>query len=177
MLQYQVIDELPSQGDSPNAADSSVPNPAVNVTDINDTLTALEEHKQKLLAELDEMGSITSSTPAQSAAAMSYTSGSKPPVLDLEQGEEVEEVSQNIPQQGTPPPSHQSMSYLECTPVIQHSGIDKLPSFDKFSDGMTDHLPYENLPNATGVYEKMSGLLKDVKDKMSSIHPKRRAKK
>ena len=153
-----MIDEISSDHESPD----------VKVSDINDTLTALEEEKQKLLAELSEMeGTMSSSTPAQPTAGTSYDTNADAPVLDLEQEDNDE----------TPQPLYQSMSYLVSTPVIQHSGIEKLPDYNKFSDGITEHLPFENLPNATGVYEKMSGLLKDVKQKMATLRPKRKSKK
>lgn len=134
---------------------------------INETLTALEEEKQKLIAELNEMeGNMASSTPAQPSTSAT-TDSSAPPVLDLEQ-DELEE---------TPQTAYQSLSYLASTPVVQHSGIEKLPAYDKFSEGITEHLAYENLPNATGVYQKMSGVLKDVKEKMATLRPRCKSKK
>lgn len=120
---------------------------------------------------------MTSSTPAtqSNSQAMSYDiSGSEaPPVFDIDGGDNNGEGDNNESTQA----SYQSLSYLVCTPVIQHSGIDKLPSYSKFSDGITEHLPFENLPSSTGVYAKMSGIMKDVKEKMAVLRPKRRSKK
>ena len=164
-----MIDELPPEPDSPDPQQiQSAP-----VSDINATLNALEAQKQKLLAELQDMeGSMASSTPATQSnsdlASYDITGDDPPPVFNLEEGE-VEQESQGA--------SYQSMSYLVSTPIIQHSGISKLPSYDKFSDGITDHLPFENLPTSTGVYDKMSGVLKGVKEKMAEIRPKRKFKK
>lgn len=116
--------------------------------------------------------SATASTPANNSTSGTTSVGdtyAAPPVLNLEEEDGVADV--------TPQPSYQSMSYLVTTPVIQHSGIDRLPSFDKFSTGIIEHIPYENLPNATGVFQKMSGIMKSVQEKMATIRPKRSAKK
>lgn len=116
------------------------------------------------------MASSTPATQSNSASNLAYdiTGDEPPPVFNLEEGE--------VAGQGMTS-SYQSLSYLVSTPVIQHSGISKLPSYDKFSDGITDHLPFENLPTSTGVYEKMSGVLQGVKEKMAEIRPKRNVKK
>ena len=34
----------------------------------------------------------------------------------------------------------------------------------KWSAGITEHIPYENLPGATGAWDRMSSLVKKVRD-------------
>jgi hypothetical protein len=51
-------------------------------------------------------------------------------------------------------------------------GVDSarpLPDPEKFSSNITEHIPYENLPNATGMFEKMQNVVKKVRDKYRSI--------
>lgn len=165
-----MIDELPPEPLSPSIDESATRE--CDVSNINDSINALELQKQKLLAELNAMEeNVVSSTPS-SSAPISVGSSEKLSALNLEEGENNEEANASANTS-----LYQSMSYLVSTPVIQHSGIEKLPSYERFSDGITEHLPFENLPNSVGVYEKMSDVMKSVKEKMATIRPKRKVKK
>lgn len=113
-------------------------------------------------------GSLTTSSPTfVGEAALPST-----PVRQTENGSYA--GRDNSQTKGTP--SYQSLRYEETTPVMQHSQYSRLPSHEQFSSGITEHLPYENLPNATGVYEKMSGVMKTVKEKMATLRPRRKGK-
>lgn len=165
--QYQVIDELPPE---PEDEESGTPS-ATNMVNIDDTLNALEEEKQKLLAELNQMEETLTTADNMEVIDIADNLVDSPEILvepNSEQNESIEVVE---------PQSHQSLCYQVTTPVIQHTSISRLPSYDKFSDGITEHLPYENLPNSTGTFAKMSGVMKDVKEKMAKIKPKCKSKK
>ncbi|KAH3882988.1 hypothetical protein DPMN_006935 [Dreissena polymorpha] len=55
------------------------------------------------------------------------------------------------------------------TPIMKRSGsVDHLPSDSKFAVGIEDHIPFENLPNAIGNYEKMRDL---IMNKIRKIKP------
>lgn len=163
--QYQVIDELPPEPDVDEPETSST----TNVVNIDDTLNALEEEKQKLLAELNQMEENLATTDnGKEVVDLDKSAAELPVRFEPERNNEVEVVE---------PMLHQSLCYQVTTPVIQHTSISRLPSYDKFSDGITEHLPYENLPNSTGTFVKMSGVMKDVKEKMAQIRPRRKAKK
>lgn len=57
------------------------------------------------------------------------------------------------------------------TPLLQaESSYSNLPSDEKFAKDICDVINFENLPNSTGKYEKISLLLKKVKDKVDRIH-------
>lgn len=57
------------------------------------------------------------------------------------------------------------------TPVINvASPYLKLPSEDKFSKDICDVINFENLPNSTGKFKKISTLLKKVKNEVDRIH-------
>ena len=54
---------------------------------------------------------------------------------------------------------------LVGTPIPETiSQVETLPSAEKWSEGVAEHIPYENLPGATGTFEKMRGLLLKIKD-------------
>ena len=42
---------------------------------------------------------------------------------------------------------------------------DSLPDADKWADGIIQHIPYENLPGATGTFEKLRKTLSSVRGK------------
>ncbi|KAH8371540.1 hypothetical protein KR093_007905, partial [Drosophila rubida] len=58
---------------------------------------------------------------------------------------------------------------IQGTPILKFSEFDKLPGGDKFKAGISDVINFENLPDSTGKYEQMKGLLKDVRHKMEKL--------
>lgn len=58
---------------------------------------------------------------------------------------------------------------IEGTPILKFSKFDKLPVGDKFKEGVSDVINFENLPDSTGKYEQMKGLLKGVREKMEKL--------
>ncbi|XP_034103622.1 zinc finger CCHC domain-containing protein 8 homolog [Drosophila albomicans] len=58
---------------------------------------------------------------------------------------------------------------IQGTPILKFSEFDKLPEGDKFKAGISDVINFENLPDSTGKYEQMKGLLKDVRHKMEKL--------
>ncbi|XP_060067366.1 zinc finger CCHC domain-containing protein 8-like [Ylistrum balloti] len=54
------------------------------------------------------------------------------------------------------------------TPIQKRQGVaNDLPDAEKFGEGIMDHIPYENLPEATGTFEKMRGLIDRIRTKVS----------
>ena len=56
------------------------------------------------------------------------------------------------------------------TPVIVTSPFTHLPSSEKFAKNICDVINFENLPDSTGKYEKMSGLIKKVRTFVTKLH-------
>ncbi|KYN07477.1 Zinc finger CCHC domain-containing protein 8 like protein [Cyphomyrmex costatus] len=57
------------------------------------------------------------------------------------------------------------------TPVLPStSPYSKLPSSEKFSKDICDVINFENLPDTTGKYEQMSGVLQKVRSAMAKLH-------
>lgn len=62
-----------------------------------------------------------------------------------------------------------SLGSVLGTPVpATISRVESLPDAKKWSEGVADHIPFENLPGATGTFEKMRGLLAKIKDLKNS---------
>ncbi|XP_064466335.1 zinc finger CCHC domain-containing protein 8 homolog isoform X2 [Ornithodoros turicata] len=61
-----------------------------------------------------------------------------------------------------------SQSVTLGTPIISgFSGYEKLPPRENFSKGISEHIPFENLPGATGTYDRLRGVLTKVRMSMS----------
>lgn len=57
------------------------------------------------------------------------------------------------------------------TPILKSaSPFERLPSSEKFSKDICDVINFENLPDSTGKYEQMSGLIKKVRSAVARIH-------
>lgn len=52
------------------------------------------------------------------------------------------------------------------SPVPSSTGAKK-PPLEKFAKGMGNLIYFENLPNSTGVFEKMRGVIYKIRDKLS----------
>lgn len=67
-----------------------------------------------------------------------------------------------------------SMSKDYGTPILKRAGsIEILPTDSKFSQGIEDHIPFENLPDATGRFSAISKIV----DKIRQLKPTSRKKK
>jgi len=50
------------------------------------------------------------------------------------------------------------------TPIVElHSPFGSLPKYANFGKDMTEHIVFENLPNYTGTWDKMSGLIQRIR--------------
>lgn len=108
-------------------------------------LACLEAQKQKLLIELESSGSSSlSATPSRTPAT---------------------------PVTSTPETTlGRSKSLAMGTPIIKSaSPFGNLPSAEMFSKGISDHLNFENLPDATGKYEKMKTIINKVRQVVEQV--------
>ncbi|KAM7346139.1 zinc finger CCHC domain-containing protein 8 homolog [Cochliomyia hominivorax] len=55
------------------------------------------------------------------------------------------------------------------TPVLKFSPYDNLPKGDNFKVGVSDVINFENLPDSTGKYEQMKGVLKKVRNCLNKL--------
>jgi hypothetical protein len=47
--------------------------------------------------------------------------------------------------------------------VEMFSPFAKLPKYENFGKDMTDHVVFENLPNYTGTWDQMTGLITKIR--------------
>lgn len=64
-----------------------------------------------------------------------------------------------------------SMSKSFGTPILEGGTPSitgkQLPSANKFADGITEHIPFENLPNSTGRFEEVRRLIESARKQQS----------
>jgi len=54
---------------------------------------------------------------------------------------------------------------LTGTPIVDtHSPFGQLPKYSNFNVDMTEHIVFDNLPNYTGTWDKMTGLIQRIKE-------------
>lgn len=123
------------------------------------SLTELERQKLELLAELDE-------------SELKTVENINKKVIETEVTTECsnqEELKLLIDDDDSSPLNKSNIVKESSfgTPVFKREfSIYKLPHIDKFSINMTPIINFENLPNSTGTYEKMAGILEKVRKKL-----------
>ncbi|KAH8319646.1 hypothetical protein KR074_002826 [Drosophila pseudoananassae] len=128
------------------------------------SLEDLKAQQEKLLQQLDSNTSLNTTA-----------NDSKSLIILDSSTDDVESIA--VPQtQSAPPtptgtrgPSQSFKASFEGTPVLKFSVYDKLPVGSNFKVGVSDVINFENLPDSTGKYEQMKGLLKNVRDKMDKL--------
>lgn len=56
------------------------------------------------------------------------------------------------------------------TPILKSvSPYGKLPTAEKFSTNICDVINFENLPDSTGKYDQMSGIIRKVRTSLSKV--------
>ncbi|KAG1681845.1 Zinc finger CCHC domain-containing protein 8 [Nymphon striatum] len=104
------------------------------------SLSELENVRKKLLNQLNDNSEIANSTSQDSPDS------------------NVESISL---------PTGRSIIVESGSPSIgSKSGVDKLPEIGKFSDGIGEHLPFENLQDSIGTFDRMKGVLGKVRQKL-----------
>lgn len=178
----------PNTEDSSNSADtnkqtpfedthspSAVPeNELKNRDDVDSApLTALEEQKRKLLEEL--MASANENSNSNSSASAGATVDAKPttdesvPALDATENNGKDECSE-VEGPSTPIVGR-SREVVVGTPLLKGvSPFASLPSGDKWSVGVSDVIDFENLPDATGTYKRLRGLISTVRTVVQRIN-------
>lgn len=132
------------------------------------SLSDLESIKKQLLVELEDSSS--QSNPGTPARCNPLNPSTKTEVVstpnnNTSQPIHVEDV------QSTLNTSQGSVKSVDLgTPVLQSmSPYNKLPSSEKFSKNICDVINFENLPDSTGKYEQMTGVLQKVRDTLAKL--------
>jgi len=87
-----------------------------------------------------------------------------------EEGEIVEEEEKELvrtpikPKMGTGELAQ--VEAVEGTPIVeQYSPFNQLPAYSKFGVNMTEHIVFDNLPNYTGTWDKMTGIIQKIRER------------
>lgn len=138
------------------------------------SMTDLERQKLQLLQELAESGDTTvDESQIDETLNLDKT---------IEELKDDANTSANEP--NTPRPTSTSRSrsndstplgvtksIVGGTPLLKSaSPFSKLPEGTSWSVGVSDIIDFENLPDSTGTYEKLSGLIKKVRSVVRDIH-------
>ncbi|XP_055920241.1 zinc finger CCHC domain-containing protein 8 homolog [Eupeodes corollae] len=83
--------------------------------------------------------------------------------------DESQTESESLPPQ-TPTAVTNTMESVLGTPLLKFSPFDKLPCGDNFKVGVSDVINFENLPDSTGTYEKMKGVIKKVRTIVTKLN-------
>lgn len=85
--------------------------------------------------------------------------------------ETVQTIENSVLNTPTPTTTGQSRESVFGTPLIkQVSPFTRLPCGDKWSVGVSDVIDFENLPEATGTYQKLTGLIQKVRTVVKRIN-------
>lgn len=121
--------------------------------------------KKQLLVELQETNS-NSDVLSKSNSSNLVTNSDMPPPSN-----EVTPKSDRIRQNGVNTSQGSVKSVDLGTPVLQStSPYSKLPSSEKFSKDICNLINFENLPDSTGKYEQMTGVLQKVRNTLAKLH-------
>ncbi|KQS63128.1 zinc finger CCHC domain-containing protein 8 homolog [Drosophila erecta] len=125
------------------------------------SLEDLKAQQEKLLQELEGNTSHnTTANESKSQTDLDDTSEMEVAPSDAESGNTGQSISA---------PSTPFKASYEGTPLLKFSVYDRLPVGSNFKAGVSDVINFENLPDSTGKYEQMKGLLKNVREKMVKL--------
>ncbi|KAI4482876.1 hypothetical protein M0804_008729 [Polistes exclamans] len=133
------------------------------------SLSDLESIKKRLLVELEDSSSQSNLETPVKCNSLNNTLKSEAPSPSIEHTPQ-SNLSQNM--HNSLNSSQGSIISIDLgTPVVQSSSpFNKLPSSDKFSKNICDVINFENLPDSTGKYEQMTGVLQKVRTTMAKIN-------
>lgn len=140
------------------------------------SLSDLEIAKNALLAALDEPGTPSNpGTPIAEGKSVSLSEHSKNEELPSSiNSSDLTPQSSRVQSILNTPKAENSSGLVKTvdfgTPVLQStSPFNKLPSSEKFSKNICDVINFENLPDSTGKYKKMSGIIQKVRDAVTKF--------
>lgn len=129
------------------------------------SLSELESMKKQLLVQLQESNSNADASSKNNSLNTKAKSDVLPP-----SNEGTPESNRTRPNgANTSCGSIKSIDF--GTPVLQStSPYSKLPASEKFSKNICDLMHFENLPDSTGKYEQMTGVLQKVRTTLAKLH-------
>ena len=151
--------------DSPIEPEENSASPSSRVN--SPSLSDLENMKKRLLVALQESNSQSNPDVLPKSNSLNSPLKSCMPPPSNEVTPELNRTRLN-----TLNTSHGNVKSMDLgTPVLQStSPYNKLPSSENFSKDICDVINFENLPDSTGKYEQMTGVLQKVRTALAKLH-------
>ncbi|XP_014673474.1 PREDICTED: uncharacterized protein LOC106813767 [Priapulus caudatus] len=143
---------LPSTGPGTPTGGAGGSTPASPAPD----LEGLEEQRMLLLRQLAEEASSVVGSGDDGDASSDWI------VTSLDEGESDDGRAGEPP---VTPVSSRSIAVELGTPAVRHSPAARLPTATEFARGISEHLPHENLPGATGTFGRLREVLGTIRSK------------
>lgn len=158
--QVEVVEEIVEHVSPPGCDDENSSN------DTKTSLGDLETQKQQLLAELNDSNSQDNSQDNEPDPKDKELNSVQNTTLEADT---TLDTKASCPQEHSTPSNRLKVSEFG-TPIIKSaSPYSHLPNPENFSVGVSDVINFENLPNSTGAYEKMVGLISRVRETLKSL--------
>lgn len=125
------------------------------------TMDTLQQEYKILVQQLDSEGETTlaNGSSADTAGAAPSDTPKKSPC-----------ESELIRQKNVSFTSSTSISKDYGTPIlIRDKSFQALPSPEKFGQGIEDHIPFENLPDSVGTFDRMKNLFTIIRNKVKKL--------
>ncbi|GAB1597406.1 zinc finger CCHC domain-containing protein 8-like isoform X2 [Argonauta hians] len=160
---YSPKNEPSRQSSTTKRAPLCLPKPKSDATLSSDSLEDLEAQYQCLQRQLQE-----DSDSQPSSESQVKVSESNSIVLSSDESSNSQAPSDGVTSSSSPSMC-QSLSKDYGTPVNQNKGsFPTLPDRTNFSVGIQDHIPFENLPQSTGTYNRMRQVFQKIKSRNKS---------
>lgn len=172
-----------AHGDSSNGGSNTVPDMEASCDSNHLSLLELKRKQEEILRALEDASSDSNSNVDEKPETKPITdqlqSNSEEQIANesilettIEMHTEVSvEMVQSIPSTPSGPVTGRSVGSVGGTPLIkQVSPFTKLPVGNKWSVGVTDVIDFENLPDATGTYKKMTDVISKVRKVIKQIN-------
>lgn len=175
---------LPPLPPEESPASPEMPEPAeegeITEEDSQSSMSYLEAKRKSLLEQLGDGGNSSAESNRESNAVEKENVNSSDVESDTESSTQLNEESENSR-------SSSNINIHKKQKVKHHRSQSKgfqlgvaippsitpythLPSSEKWTVNVTDHINFENLPDALGTWEKMKGLVSKVRKRMCEIH-------
>ncbi|KAK7476410.1 hypothetical protein BaRGS_00032335 [Batillaria attramentaria] len=137
------------------------------------SMDSLLQQQQQLVQELGSENSDAAASVYEDSNAAPSASAQTPVTGDavVPGSEDSSSMSNSefLRQQNFSFTSTSSISKDYGTPIpAREKSFKVLPTDEQFSQGIEDHIPYENLPDATGTFDRMKNLFKIIREKVKT---------
>lgn len=139
------------------------------LSDSNSSPQSPEQNGEQKIVEITNETNASTLTELNTEEQVNDVSIAETTIKAVEISEASIEQIETVP--NTPTITGRSRESVFGTPLIkQVSPFSKLPVGDKWAVGVTDVIDFENLPDATGTYQKLNGVIQKIRTKIKEIN-------